>query len=71
MSSPRCISCSNSWGDAFPCRLTDEDDPEEWVQVYLCSACWQAAERQHQARLREQERRLLAEWVAPLVEEPA
>jgi hypothetical protein len=71
MSRPRCVSCGDSWGESFPCRLTDEDNPEEWVQIYICSACWQSAVRQHEGRLCEQERRLLAAWTAPLEEHSA
>ena len=60
-----CFSCGDDWGDHFPCRLSDEDNPEEWVQVFVCSTCWKNAERAHEARLRETERQLLASWVAP------
>ncbi len=71
MRTPHCFSCGIDWGEYFPCRLSDEDNPESWVQVYVCTSCWQSAERQHQARLAEKERGLLREWFPPRVQEEA
>lgn len=61
MTEPRCFAC-NGWDELFACRVVDEESPDQWTQVYLCTSCWQSAETLHQRRLRERERHLLADW---------
>ena len=65
-----CVYCGQEYPQTFACRLIDEDNPEQWVQVIVCDACWRSFERLHQHRLQQAERRLLAAWGA-LTEETA
>jgi hypothetical protein len=65
VTTPRCLVCRSGWGDWFPCRLSDEANPEDWIQVHICTGCWEAAQREHEAQLRERERQLLREWFPP------
>lgn len=66
MSERRCFICGVDWGALYGCRLAPEGAPDDWITVHICDACWEAAERRSQARLRERERQLLATWPLPL-----
>jgi hypothetical protein len=66
MERPQCFVCGDDWGaHVFRCRLVAEGDPDAWLQMLICSRCWDAAERLHRGRLAAHERRLLAGWSPP------
>jgi hypothetical protein len=64
----RCLVCRADFDAVHICRLVYEE-PDDWVEVAICTASWRTAERRHQARLRERERRLLNEWFRPQKQE--
>jgi hypothetical protein len=64
----RCIMCHADHNPLHICRLVYEE-PDDWVEVAVCTGCWKNAERRHLARLREREQAMLRAWCPPHSEE--